>query len=259
MSLALLRRASLLAIGLVLSGIAFAQGMTVRSGDGAQPIDPRVGIYAPAPGPLDPARGGVASPSTPANVAGLIKDYRIGPNDLIEVEILDLENFKRTVRVNAAGAITLPLVGSTLVSGLTAQEVEARLAQRYGEKYLQNPQISVFVKEFTTERITMDGAVAKPGIYPITGQITLLRALALAGGLGPLANPEDVTLFRVNDKGAREVATFNIDEIRTGKNPDPDLRGDDLVVVQRKASRVMFKDSLFRDILDTVNPFTVFK
>jgi len=259
MSLALLRQASFLALGLIVSSLVFGQtGMAVRSNDGAQPIDPRVGVYLPTPAPLDPARGGVATPSTPS-VAGVIKDYRVGPNDLLEVEIMDLENFKRTVRVNAAGSITLPLIGGTSVAGLTAQEVEQTLAKRYGEKYLQNPQISVFVKEFTTERITLDGAVAKPGIYPITGQITLLRALALAGGFGPIANPEDVVLFRVDDRGTKQMTVYNVDDIRVGKLPDPELKGDDLIVVQRKASRVLFRDSIFRDVLDTFNPFTVFK
>ena len=64
------------------------------------------------------------------------------------------------------------------VAGLTAQDAEKLIAARYEEKYLQNPQVSLFIKEFTTQRITIEGAVAKPGIYPVTGQLTLLRALA---------------------------------------------------------------------------------
>ena len=96
-----------------------------------------------------------------------------------------IENAKRTVRVNAAGAITLPLIGAVIVAGLTQQEVEGHLANLYGDKYLQDPQISVFIKEFTTERITVDGAVAKPGIYPLVGDMTLLRVLDVRSGLQP--------------------------------------------------------------------------
>lgn len=258
MSLALLRRASCFALGLILSTLAVAQTFRSPASEGTQPIDTRVGAVRTAPSDLDPARGAVATPSTNA-LAGVVKDYRIGPNDLLEVEILDLDNFKRTVRVNAAGTITLPLVGATQVAGLTAQEVEGRLAARYGEKYLQDPQVSVFVKEFTTERITVDGAVVKPGIYPITGQLTLLRALALAGGFGPIANGSEVMLFRVNERGTRQVAVFNVDEIRAGKKDDPELKGDDLIVVQRDSTRVFFKDSVFRDVLDSLNPFTIFR
>lgn len=188
----------------------------------------------------------------------LAKDYKVGPNDLLDIEVLDLENSKRTVRVNAAGAITLPLIGAVVVAGLTAQQIENHLATKYSEKYLQNPQVSVFIKEFTTERITIDGAVVKPGIYPLTGQITLLRALALAGGFGPIAESSEVMLFRVNEKGERQVATFDVDKIRSGKSDDPVIKGDDLIVVQRDANRRLLKDSLFRDILDSINPFSVF-
>ncbi|WP_348235490.1 polysaccharide biosynthesis/export family protein, partial [Salmonella enterica] len=83
---------------------------------------------------------------------------------------------------------------------------ETHIGTLYGEKYLQNPQVSVFIKEFTTERITVDGAVAKPGIYPLVGQMTLLRVIALAGGFGSIANSQQVMLFRQGDKGERQVA-----------------------------------------------------
>jgi polysaccharide export outer membrane protein len=194
-----------------------------------------------------------ASPSTP--MIAIAKDYRIGPNDLLEVEVLDLDNMKRTVRVNAAGAVSLPLIGSTPVAGLTSQEAEDRIADRYREKYLQNPQVSVFIKEFTTERITVEGAVAHPGMFPLAGQMTLLRALALAGGFGPIANPREVMLFRRSEKQGQ---VFDVEQIRSGKSEDPAIRGDDLIVVQQDASRRVFKDSLFRDVLDSLNPFAIF-
>lgn len=249
------------------TGVCFAQ--TSRSDSGAvagmaaQPLDLRVGVFRPTdPGAQAP--GDTAAANKPGNaklglaLQPIAKDYRVGPNDLIDVEVLDLDNLKRTVRVNTAGAISLPLIGTVLVAGLTTQEVETRIAQRYGQKYLQNPQVSIFIKEFTTERITVEGAVMRPGIYPLTGRITLLRALALAGGFGQIANSSEVMLFRVSEDGARQVAVFDIEQIRAGKHEDPAIRGDDLIVVQRDATRKMLKDSLFRDILDSVNPFSVF-
>ena len=232
------------------------QGATAPNG---QPIDPRMGVFRPAAPDLPVNASDAKMPQTAGMPQiSLAKDYKVGPNDLLDIEVLDLENSKRTVRVNAAGAITLPLIGAVVVAGLTAQQVENHLAAKYSEKYLQNPQVSVFIKEFTTERITIDGAVAKPGIYPLTGQITLLRALAMAGGFGPIAESSEVMLFRVNDKGERQVATFDVDKIRAGKSDDPVIKGDDLIVVQRDANRRLLKDSLFRDILDSVNPFSVF-
>jgi polysaccharide export outer membrane protein len=184
------------------------------------------------------------------------KEYRVGPNDLLDIEVLNLDAAKRTVRVNAAGTITLPLIGTIVVAGLTQQQAESHIASLYGEKYLQNPQVSVFIKEFTTERITVDGAISRPGIYPLVGQMTLLRVIALAGGFGPIANRSEVKLFRNGEKGEREVATFNIEKIRSGQDPDPIMRGDDLIVVQRDATRALLNDSLFRDIVNTVNPLS---
>lgn len=252
-------RAFVLAVTFGLCAAGYAQGM--KGAPTAGPIDTRMGVFRPAASELP---GGGSDPGAPSSLnmatpqISLGKDYRVGPNDLIDIEILDLDNFKRTVRVNAAGAITLPLIGGIIVAGLTAQQAEQHIASKYGEKYLQNPQISVFIKEFTTERITVDGAVIKPGIYPLTGQITLLRALALAGGFGAIADSSEVMLFRNNDRGERQVAVFDVDLIRSGKSEDPAIKGDDLIVVQRDANRRLLKDSLFRDILDSINPFSVF-
>ena len=181
----------------------------------------------------------------------------MGPNDLIEVEVLELENLKRTVRVNAAGAISLPLIGRIVVAGLASNEAEELIASRYAEKYLQNPQVSIFIKEFTTERITVEGAVARPGIFPLTGRITLLRVLAMAGGFGSIADTSKVMLYRVNDQRVREVAVYDVEKIRAGKSDDPAIQGDDLIVVQRDSTRVLLKDSLFRDVIDSINPFSI--
>lgn len=210
------------------------------------PLNPQAAADQPKPEPQ------------PVQVFGTGKEYRVGANDLLDFEILNLENGKRTVRVNTTGFVSLPLIGAVAVAGLTQQEIEAQVAALYGEKYLQDPQVSVFIREYTTERITVDGAVAKPGIYPLVGQMTLLRALALAGGFGQIANPSEVKVFRRGDNGERQIATFDVDKIRSGKNEDPPLRGDDLIVVQRNAARAALKDSVFRDVLDYLNPFSVF-
>lgn len=183
-------------------------------------------------------------------------DYRIGSNDLLEINVLGVEDLARTVRVNSSGGISLPLVGVVEVAGLTAREAEALLAAKYEEDYLQDPQISVFIAEFTSQRFTVDGAVSRPGVYPLAGKMTLLRALATAGGKGDLADLENVMLFRTNTDGEAEKRRFNVLKIRTGEEPDPVLQRDDIVVVNRNQSRVNLRDSLFRDILDTLNPFS---
>jgi polysaccharide biosynthesis/export protein len=207
----------------------------------------------------------VVAPLLPVNANALpkaasaasIANYKIASNDLLEIEVFGVDDLKRTVRVSTAGGITIPLVGMVQVGGLTATEAETLIAARYKDNYLQNPQVSVFIKEFTTQRITIDGAVNKPGIYPLSGQITLLRALALAGGGGQLANMEDILIFRSSGAGAQDVFKYDVKKIRNGELEDPILKGDDLVVVNRSASRELLKDSVFRDVLDFFNPFTV--
>jgi len=257
-------------LGAVLAFHGFCSAQTTRPGaagaamgapSNVAPMDMRVGIARPMESTDNITDGGIrtAPSSLPVAIpsAPLGKDYKLGPNDLIDVEVPELENFKRTVRVNAAGAISLPLIGLVSVAGLTSHEVENLIAARYSEKYLQNPQVAVFIKEFTTERLTIEGAVARPGIFPMTSRLTLLRALAMAGGFAPIADSSKVMLFRVNDKQVREVATYDIEKIRAGKSEDPAIQGDDLIVVQRDSTRVLLKDSLFRDVIDSINPFSI--
>jgi polysaccharide biosynthesis/export protein len=176
-------------------------------------------------------------------------EYRVGPQDLIEIVVYGLPELARTVRVNAKGQISLPLIGQVDVTGLTAQALERTIAERLSEKYLQNPQVTVFIKEFTTLRFTVEGAV-----YPLAGQMTLLRALAVAGGQGPLSDMTEVLLFRVTPVGESVSVKYDATKIRTGEAPDPLIQNDDLVVVNRSKARAAFKDSLFRDILDVLNP-----
>ncbi|MDD2920247.1 polysaccharide biosynthesis/export family protein [Rhodoferax sp.] len=193
------------------------------------------------------------------SLAGLGADYRVGPNDLIDVEVYGVPDLKRTVRVNSSGMVSLALVGNMTLAGLTAQQAEAAIAAKYAEKYLQDPQVSVFIKEFTTQRITIEGAVARPGIYPVTGQLTLLRALALAGGGGSYADLSEINLFRTVNQMPQQKLTFDLDKIRQGEQADPDIMADDVIVVKRSPTRAALRDSLFSDVVNTLNPFSIFK
>lgn len=203
--------------------------------------------------PLGDAR--VPAVARPA-ATSTIKDYRIGPEDLLEVQVFGVDQLSRTVRVNSRGQVSLPLIGAIEVAGMTAQEAERAITGRLAESYLQNPQVSLFIKEFTTQRITIEGAVAKPGIYPVTGQLTLLRALALAGGGAQYADLSEIMLYRIHLDGKREAFKFDLQKVRSGDIADPDIKSDDVIVVKRDPSRAALRDSLFRDILDTLNPFS---
>jgi polysaccharide biosynthesis/export protein len=190
--------------------------------------------------------------------AAATPDYRIGTEDLLEVQVFGVDQLSRTVRVNTLGFVSLPLIGNLEVGGLTAQQAETAIATRLADTYLQNPQVSLFIKEYTNQRVTIEGAVNKPGIYPLRGQTTLLRTLAMAGGQASLSDMSEVMLFRADAGGKRAAQTFDVDRIRRGEAEDPPVVNDDVIVVNRSRARTAMKDSLFRDVLDAINPFSPF-
>jgi len=185
-------------------------------------------------------------------------DYRIGSEDLLEIQVFGVDQLSRTVRVNSLGNVSLPLIGTMVVGGLTAQEAERLIAAKLSEKFLQDPQVGVFIKEFTNQRVTIEGAVQKPGIYPMRGQTTLLRALALAGGQGSMSDMSQVMIFRREADGGRVGHAYDVEKIRRGEMEDPAVGNDDVVVVNRSPARAALRDSLFRDFIDTINPFSPF-
>lgn len=237
----------------ILSRIVLAALLAVPLSAAAQEQPRFAPLRAPA-ATQDPVPGNVPLNS----LAGYSPDYKIGANDLLEIEVYGVSDLKRTVRVNPSGLISLALVGQVTVGGLTAQEAEVEISRRYQEKYLQDPQIAVFIREFTTQRVTIEGAVARPGIYPINGQITLLRAIALAGGGVQLSDFSEVAVFRTEKSGASSTVNFDVEKIRAGAIPDPPVQPDDVIVVRRDKARVLIKDSILRDIVDTINPFSIF-
>jgi polysaccharide export outer membrane protein len=111
------------------------------------------------------------------------RDYKIGPQDLLEITVFEVEKLNKTVRVTSQGNINLPLLGILRVKGLSADELEKEIRSLLAEKYIQDPQVNVFIKEFRNQMISIIGSVAKPGVYDFTGQKTVLDLLAMAGGL----------------------------------------------------------------------------
>ena len=177
------------------------------------------------------------------NAAGAYEganDYRLGAQDLIEVSVFGVQDLSKTVRVNSNGQISLPLVGAVMAGGRTIPELETELAKRYADGFLQRPQVTVFVKEFSSQRITMEGAVKNPGIYPLTGKISLLQAVAVAGGLDPLADLNGLVLFRVID-GKKMAAAYSMRDLRSGRIEDPQLYGDDIGVVEQSGSKTAMR------------------
>jgi polysaccharide export outer membrane protein len=111
------------------------------------------------------------------------RDYKIGPQDLLEISVFEVEKLNKTVRVSSQGNVNLPLIGVLKVKGLTPEELEKEIRSLLAEKYLQDPHVSVLIKEFRNQRISVMGSVKNPGVFDVTGTRTILDLLAMAGGL----------------------------------------------------------------------------
>jgi len=181
-------------------------------------------------------------------------DYRIGAMDLLQISVFGVEDLDKEVRVNSNGQISLPLVGGVMAGGRTIPELELELAKKYANGFLQNPQVSVFVKEYSSQRITLEGAVKKPGIYPITGRTSLLQAIALAEGVDDkVADLGGIVLMR-QVEGKRQAAVFDLRLVRKGMVDDPQVYGDDIIVVEQSGSK-----SAFRRFIETMPAIGVFR
>lgn len=110
-------------------------------------------------------------------------DYVIGPEDVLEVDVFNASDLNKIVRVANDGGITLPLVGRIAAAGLTTEQLRKQLESKYGKIYLENPQVTVFVREYHAQPVSVIGAVERPGLYQLTGPRTLIEMLSMAGGL----------------------------------------------------------------------------
>jgi polysaccharide biosynthesis/export protein len=177
--------------------------------------------------------------------------YKIGALDVLEISVFKVPEMSKSVQVADSGTANFPLVGDIQVVGRTAQQVERDLAAKLGAKYLQNPQVTLFVKEYNSQRVTIEGAVKKPGVFPIRGQGSLMQFIAMSEGLDPNAGSE-VVIFRQVD-GKRVAGRFDISQIRSGDAPDPPLQSGDVIVVQSSLMKETFNN--FIKVLPLVGVF----
>jgi len=169
-----------------------------------------------------------------------VDEYRIGAMDLLTISVFGAAELNQDVRVNSDGTISLPLIGIVHAGGRTSSELQRDIAAKLAAGYLKNPQVGVFIKEYVSQRVTVEGAVQKSGVYPLTGPTTLLQVLAVSGGLTEMANTRGVIVFR-KIKGEKMAAVFDLKAIHTGAAEDPRIYGDDVVVVDMSGSKSKFK------------------
>ncbi|MCK5726378.1 MAG: polysaccharide export protein [Thiotrichaceae bacterium] len=164
--------------------------------------------------------------------------YKISPNDLLEINVFRVAELSGKTRVDQNGRITLPLIGTLMVSGLSQEQLEKRIARNLSKNYLQNPQVSIFIQEQTSREVTVGGRVNKAGVFPLKTATTVSQAIAMAGGMTDLADSKKVVLFRPNPKGQFKAYNLNLKAIRRGQMRDPYIHGKDQIIVHESGSRL---------------------
>jgi polysaccharide export outer membrane protein len=134
-------------------------------------------------------------------------DYQIGPEDLLEISVLEAPDLNRTVRVSDDGSISLALLGSIGVAGLSTREAQEAIADRLRQTYMKDPQVSVFVQEMKSHPVSVFGAVEKPGVYQIRTAKTLVEVLSMAQGLTNDAGDTVVVMRHPSDFPSTSAAT----------------------------------------------------
>jgi len=148
-------------------------------------------------------------------------DYRIGPKDLLEITVFELPELNQTVRVSEDGSITMSFLGRIEVAGLTAQELESRLASLLGQRATtETAHVTVFIREY--QKVSVIGAVGRPGMYELVGPTTLLEIIALAGGLTNQAMKE-LYIYRPGEDGKQERIVIPLQDLLVGGDQDLNL------------------------------------
>jgi len=161
--------------------------------------------------------------------------YEVGPDDVLTIKVFLIEELSGDYMVSGRGEITMPLIGSMKVAGLPVEEIEMILTSAYSERYLEDPDITVFVSDYQSQRVTILGEVNVPGVYALRGTTTLLEAIALARGTSRVADLDTVILFREENEKVYGYVV-HLGEVMSGVKPDPAVFGNDSIVVPEDGS-----------------------
>jgi len=180
----------------------------------------------------------------PAESMNSARPYYVGPYDKLTIDVYGMPGLaNREVQVDASGKITYPLAGAVAVSGRTTREIEQLMAERLQANFLRNPQVTVLLKENASQLVTVDGQVARPGRYPVIGEMSLVQVMSLAGGTNDNSKLDDVVIFRTVN-GQKLAALYDLKAIRHGQYADPEVFANDVVMVGDNVARRYFKDLL---------------
>jgi polysaccharide biosynthesis/export protein len=155
--------------------------------------------------------------------------YKIGPQDVLRIDVWKETEITRSVPVRPDGKISLPLLNDVQAAGLTAMELASGITEGL-KKFINNPQVTVTVTEINSRRIYVTGEVIKPGAYPLLPNMTALQALTSAGGFTQFSNTKKIYVLR-NESGKQVKHPFNYKAVLDGKQDDIPLQPGDTIVV----------------------------
>lgn len=214
-----LRKLPLLALALAFSTVAWGAGAQARA-------------QAKAPAASQPAPGAHA-PDPPKPAPAADAEYKIGPGDVLTIDVYHEPEVSQTLPVRPDGRLSLPLAGEIPAQGLTAAQLQAEIAKRL-QKYIDHPDVTVMLKDAISQRFNILGMVTKPGSYPLDHPTTILDAIAVAGGLRDFANRKHIYLIRKRAKDGQEMRyPFNYDWVSQGVHlaENVSLEANDTIVV----------------------------
>jgi polysaccharide export outer membrane protein len=165
----------------------------------------------------------------------------IGPLDTIQVDVFNIPELSREMQVDASGRISMPLAGTVDARGKTAAELATAIEAALHGRYVRNPEVTVNIRSSVSQVVTIDGQVVEPGLYPVTNQMTLMRAIASAKGLSEFARQDDVVILRTV-AGHKMAGLYNVDAIRRGTYDDPAIYANDVILVGDSPQRRLFRD-----------------
>jgi polysaccharide biosynthesis/export protein len=200
-------------------------------------------LNTPPPEKAEQLNSALAQKSVDFQKAASVSDYKIGPEDLLEIDTFQVKDLRSTVRVSAQGYIKIPLIDKIMASGLSVSELETHIAKKL-EKFVNEPVVSVFVKEYRSQQISVIGSVREPRVYYATGQKYLLDVLSLAGGLSEKAGSICIIQRQLKTKEGESIEKIvvDLDELLINGRADlniPVLAGD---VIQIPPGGIFFVD-----------------
>lgn len=229
----------------VRAGLPLLLGTAVLAGCASDgPVGPLQSKAGGATSTVQVAQQGELPPPSRVDLVEQNRPYIIGPFDKLVIDVFGIEELTdKEVQTDAGGKISFPLAGVVDAAGRTPSELEQIIEDRLRGRYIRDPQVTVNLKETVSQVVTVDGQVKQPGLYPVVGRMTLMRAIATAKGLDEFAKLDDVVVFRTVN-GQKMAGLYNLKAIRRGNYDDPEVYANDIVVVGDSASRRFFKNAL---------------